>query len=111
MVGYGAVAWTVMAEILPTSARGKLYPFAVAFTWICNFCFALSFGYIQEYSGSFSAFWCFAGLSFIGAIFIVFCVPETKDKSPEEIAEFFVKKAPVVLNSTATSVLDISSVY
>lgn len=43
MVGYGAVAWTVMAEMLPCSARGKLYPFAVAFSWICNFCFALSF--------------------------------------------------------------------
>ena len=38
-----------MAEILPSSARGQLYPFAVAFSWVCNFAFAHSFNYIPEY--------------------------------------------------------------
>ena len=39
MLGYGAVTWTVMAELLPTAARGNIYPFAVAFSWVCNFGF------------------------------------------------------------------------
>jgi len=108
MVGYGAVAWTVMAEILPSSARGRIYPAAVGFSWICNFGFAHSFGYIQTYLGSFSAFWTFAGLSCFGLVFIIFCIPETKDKSADEIAVFFVKRQDPVSN--VTSVVDISDI-
>ena len=47
MVGFGAVAWTVTAELLPASARGKIYPFIVAFSWGCNFGFGYSFTHIQ----------------------------------------------------------------
>ena len=47
MVGFGAVAWTVTAELLPASARGKIYPFIVAFSWVCNFVFGYSFTHIQ----------------------------------------------------------------
>jgi len=88
MLGYGAIAWTVMAEILPSSARGQLYPFAVAFSWVCNFAFAHSFNYIPEYI----AFAIFSGLSFVGILFIIFCIPETKDKSAEQIAQYFHKE-------------------
>jgi len=86
MVGYGAVAWTVMAEVLPSAARGRIYPFAVAFTWVCNFLFALGFGYVEESY----AFWTFGGLTLLGLGFVVVCVPETGGKSAEEIASFFV---------------------
>ena len=61
----------------------------MAFTWLCNFGFAKSFIYIQKLVGSFGAFWSYAGLSLVGVIFVIFCLPETRNKSPEEIGKFF----------------------
>ena len=101
MVGFGAVAWTVMAELLPAHVRSQVYPFAVAFAWICNFVFALSFGYIQKLLGSYASFWTYAGLSFGGGLFIFFLVPETKDRSAEEVAAFFRPRRNRLLTSTA----------
>ena len=69
--------------------RGELYPFTVAFTWLCNFIFAKSFIYIQKEVGSFGAVWSYAGLTLVGVIFIIFGLPETKNKSAEEIGRFF----------------------
>jgi len=89
MIGYGAVAWTVMAEILPARVRSNLYPFTVAFSWVANFGFAKSFVYIQRGIGSHGAFWLYAVLTLIGTVFIRFCLPETKDKNVSEVAEFF----------------------
>ena len=90
MIGFGAVAWTVMAEILPTKVRGHLYPFTVAFTWVCNFGFAKSFIYIQKSIGSYGAFWTYASLTIIGTVFIMNGLPETRNKSAEDIGRFFV---------------------
>ena len=45
--------------------------------------------YIQKLIGAFGAFWSFAALTFVGVIFVIFCLPETKNKSAEEIAKFF----------------------
>jgi SP family facilitated glucose transporter-like MFS transporter 8 len=92
MVGFGAVAWTVMAELLPAHVRGGIYPFAVAFSWVCNFAFALSFGYIQRLFGSYASFWTYTALSLAGGVFIYFMVPETKDRSAEEVAAFFARR-------------------
>jgi len=89
MIGYGAVAWTVMAEILPAKVRGHLYPFTVAFTWACNFGFSKSFMYIQRSVGSFGAFWTYSALTLTGTFFIIKCLPETRNKSSEEIGRFF----------------------
>ena len=61
----------------------------MAFTWLCNFGFAKSFMYIQKLVGAFGAFWSFAALTFVGVGFVIFCLPETKNKSAEEIAKFF----------------------
>ena len=103
MVGFGAIAWTVTAELLPSSARGKIYPFIVAFSWICNFCFGYSFTHIQDWLGSFAAFWAFSGLSLVGAVFITLLVPETKERSSEEIADFFYTETLLPTNSVGNN--------
>lgn len=66
------------------------------------------FRYIQDYSGSFSAFWTFSGLTLAGAAFLVFCVPETKDRTAEDIADFFYKEPET--ESAVTSTVDISHI-
>merc|ERR1711887_506759 len=99
MIGYGAVAWTVMAEILPAKVRGHLYPFTVAFTWACNFGFSKSFMYIQRSIGSFGAFWTYSAITLTGTFFIIKCLPETRNKSSEEIGRFF---SSLTKNSSST---------
>lgn len=89
MIGYGALSWTVMAEILPLRVRGNLYPLTVAFTWVANFGFAKSFVYLQRGIGSSGAFWLYSGLTLLGALFVRFCLPETRHRSPEKVAAFF----------------------
>jgi len=89
MIGFGALAWTVSAEMLPRRVRGNLYPFIVAFTWLVNFTFAKSFVDMQLCMGTYGTFWLFSGLTMVGLIFIRFCIPETSESTPEEIALFF----------------------
>ena len=89
MCGYGAVAWTVIVEILPCPVRSQVFPVVVAFNCICNFGFALSFTRIENLAGYHVVFWLHAGLTALGAVVIFICVPETRDRTELEIAMFF----------------------
>ena len=62
--------------------------------------------YIQKLIGTFGAFWSFAALTFVGVIFIIFCLPETKNKSAEEIAKFFSSPGTESPEAEAGAVID-----
>ena len=40
------------------------------------------------------SFWLFGGMCALGFLFAVFLLPETKDKTPEEVQAFFGTKPP-----------------
>ena len=69
--------------------RSKLYPWLVAFTWFVNFGFNKSFPYLQTLIGLHGAFWSYSVITLLGAGFIFFRIPETKNRAPEDIAAFF----------------------
>ena len=71
--------------------RSQLYPFSVAFTQLVNFGFGKTFPYATKLIGLDGTFWIFAGLTLVGCIFIIFCIPETKNKCAEDIAAFYNK--------------------
>ena len=73
--------------------RSQLYPFTVAFTWLCNFGFNKTFPYVKTYIGLQGAFWSYAALTLLGAVFLVLGIPETRDKTSEEVAAFFNKSS------------------
>ena len=73
--------------------RSQLYPFTVAFTWLCNFGFNKTFPYVKTYIGLQGAFWSYAAFTLLGSVFLVLGIPETKDKSSEEVAAFFNKSS------------------
>jgi Sugar (and other) transporter len=91
MAGYGAVAWTVIVEILPGPVRSALFPLVVAFNCVCNFGFALSFSRIENMAGYHVVFWLHAALTALGAVVVFAFVPETRDKTEQEIARFFTR--------------------
>ena len=89
MCGYGAVAWTVIVELLPGRVRSQTFPLVVAFNCIAHFGFALSFPYVENLAGYHVVFWIFAALTALGVVVVALCVPETRDRTEEEIAAFF----------------------
>ena len=88
--------------------RSRLYPFTVAFTWFCSFGFNKTFPYLKTSIGLSGTFWGYAGISLIGSIFVILGIPETKNKSSEEVAAFFNKSK--ISQSSSTQSLGVETV-
>lgn len=85
----GPLAWVVISEIFPLSVRGRAASLATSANWFANFAIALSFPVIVGTSASRLAY-AFFGYAVVGVASLWFMarfVPETKDKSLEEIEE------------------------
>lgn len=85
----GPLAWVVISEIFPLAIRGRAASLATSANWWANFVVALSFPVIVANSESRLAI-CFFGYAVIGIVsffFIGFLVPETKDRTLEQIEE------------------------
>jgi SP family facilitated glucose transporter-like MFS transporter 8 len=85
--GILTLPFVVLAEIMPEKIRASAVSIAMAIVWILGF---VSIKYIYQLFESFGmhgASFIFAGVCFIGMLFIIFFVPETKGKSLEEIQQ------------------------
>nr|XP_022900728.1 facilitated trehalose transporter Tret1-like [Onthophagus taurus] len=85
--GFGPLAWTVMAEILPSNLKASTSSVTACFCWLVSFLVTkffhnISYGLNIGMGGS---FWIFAAMDIIAFIFTFFYVPETKGKSFQEI--------------------------
>lgn len=87
--GLGPNPWTVNSEIYPMWARGTGTSIATAVNWICNLIVSLTFLTLTETITSYGTFYLFAGISFIGMVVMFVLLPETKDKTLEEVEELF----------------------
>lgn len=86
----GPVTWVLLSEIFPNRIRGLATSIAVLAMWIANFILALTFPSLNTYLGPAKTFWIYAGICIAGSLFIIFCVPETKGKTLEQIEREFV---------------------
>jgi hypothetical protein len=57
-----------------------------------------TFGDTKSALGIYGIVWFYASCSFLAAIFIIYCLPNTKNLSPKEIAEFYGKKTPPAIS-------------
>lgn len=89
------VTWLVLSSIFPMKLRGLGMGTSVFCLWITNFIIGFSFPMLMSATGLSGTFFLFAALG-IGAIAFVYkFLPETKDKSLEEIEDYFhYSKAP-----------------
>ncbi|KAK1221289.1 hypothetical protein PQX77_015899 [Marasmius sp. AFHP31] len=85
---WGPCAWIIVAEIYPLSVRGKGLSIAASSNWMNNFI-------VGQVTPSmitnlrFGTFIFFGAFSFLGGLFIMFFVPETKGVTLEEMEEVF----------------------
>lgn len=85
--GHGSISTTLSAELFegPTRAIGvSIYIFiSAAFVFIISKYFV----YVITLIGNATTYWLFSGNCILTALFIAFCIPETKGKSFEKIQE------------------------
>ncbi|CAH0557960.1 unnamed protein product [Brassicogethes aeneus] len=87
-IGPGSIPWFLVGEIFNQAARPTATSMAVCINWTANFLVGLAFLPLQEWLGPY-VFVVFVILQVLFLIFIYKKVPETKNKSLEEISAMF----------------------
>ncbi|CAL1716172.1 unnamed protein product [Somion occarium] len=85
---WGPCGWILAAEIWPLSIRGKGVSIAASSNWMNNFIVGQVTPSMMAHLG-FGTFVFFGAFSFLGGLFILFMVPETKGLTLEEMDEVF----------------------
>ncbi|WP_018615564.1 sugar porter family MFS transporter [Segetibacter koreensis] len=87
----GPVQWVIMSEIYPNQIRAKAMTVATMSLWIAATVVAQIFPWMLETIGAQGAFLFFAACSACTIILTIKAIPETKNKSLEEIEAFWKK--------------------
>lgn len=85
---WGPCAWILVAEIWPLSVRGKGISIGASSNWMNNFIVGQVTPTMLKHL-RFGTFVFFGVFSFLGGVFILFFVPETKGLTLEEMDEVF----------------------
>ena len=88
-ISLGPVFWLMISEIYPLRIRGTAMSVASIANWGSNFLVALTFPVLLAVLGGAGSFWLFAVLGIVAWIFVYFRVPETKNRTLEEIEASF----------------------
>jgi SP family xylose:H+ symportor-like MFS transporter len=94
-MSWGPVTWVLLSEIFPNQIRGKAMAVAVAAQWIANLVVSWTFpmldgnpALIQHFNHGF-AYWIYGVMSILAAIFVWKWVPETKERSLEQMEKLW----------------------
>ena len=79
------VTWVVISEIFPNRIRGAAMSIAVAALWLACFLLTFSFPTLNAKLGAAGTFSLYAVICVLGFVFIFFKLPETKNKTLEQI--------------------------
>lgn len=86
------VTWVVISEIFPNRIRGAAMSVAVLALWTACTVLTFTFPYLNLYLGAHGTFWLYAVICAIGFVFVWLRLPETKDRTLEEIEADFAKR-------------------
>ncbi len=84
-IGLGPVFWLMISEIFPLGIRSKAMSVCTMANWVFNFLISYFFLSLISGIGKPGTFWLYAGFGVLAIVFFAFKVPETKDRSLEEI--------------------------
>ncbi|CDQ40527.1 MULTISPECIES: sugar porter family MFS transporter [Virgibacillus] len=85
-VSMGPIPWVMIPEIFPNHLRGKAVGIATIFLWGANWAIGQFTPVLINNMGGAFTFWMFAVINVICFLFVMTIVPETKNKTLEEIA-------------------------
>ena len=84
-IGLGPVFWLLISEIYPVKIRGQAMSVATMANWGANFVVTISFLTLLSAIGNAGTFFLFAGLSIAALAYFQRQVPETKNRSLQDI--------------------------
>jgi MFS family permease len=84
-VGLGPVFWLMISEIFPIQMRGPAMAVCTMFNWGLNFAISYTFLTLIGAITKQGTFWLYAFFGVCALVFFVTLVPETKDRSLEQI--------------------------
>jgi sugar porter (SP) family MFS transporter len=84
-VGLGPVFWLMISEIFPIQMRGPAMAVCTMFNWGLNFAISYTFLTLTGAITKQGTFWLYAFFGVCALVFFFTLVPETKDRSLEEI--------------------------
>ncbi|HEX8445683.1 MAG TPA: D-xylose transporter XylE [Sphingomonas sp.] len=94
-LSWGPVVWVMLAEIFPNAIKGKAMAIAVAAQWISNLFVSATFE-VMDGSTALNAwlnhgfaYFVYAGMSVLAAIFVWRFVPETKGRTLEAMEQLW----------------------
>ncbi|MBJ7880644.1 D-xylose transporter XylE [Gelidibacter salicanalis] len=96
-MSWGPVTWVLLSEIFPNKIRGRAMAIAVAAQWVANYLVSLTFPmmddntFLTEQFNHGFAYWIYGLMSLLAMFFVLKYVPETKEKSLEEMEELWTK--------------------
>lgn len=83
-IGPGPIPWLITGELFKSDSRGKASSIAVFVCFLSNFIVTLSFPFMESALGNYS-FMVFGSLLILFGVFTLFKIPETKNKTVEQI--------------------------
>ncbi|XP_072141857.1 trehalose transporter 1-like protein [Dermacentor andersoni] len=84
-VGLGPITWLISAELVPMRNNGVFSALVAAFSWICAFLVTWFFERLHETLELSGVGLLFSALTFTGGLMMSFFMPETQDKTLEEL--------------------------
>lgn len=88
-IGWGPVPWVILSELIPVRVRGAASGIATIVNWASA---AFVIGVYLEYAETvrdWFAWWSFAAVNVVAAIFTIVFVKETKGKTLEDIEQYY----------------------
>ncbi len=105
-IGVGGTGWLIQGESFPTAIRGQAAAIAASVDWAANFALIEVFPTWESAVGLGWIMLSFAGISLIAIGFIYRFLPETKNRSVEEITALFERQAAGDWRAGITSARD-----
>lgn len=94
------VVWVVLSEIFPNRIRGVAMAIATTALWVASFILTYTFPIFNSGLGTSGTFFLYSIICLAGFVFVLRTLPETKNKSLEEI------ESEILTNQTEAKVLD-----
>ncbi|WP_139958312.1 sugar porter family MFS transporter [Flavicella sediminum] len=85
------VFWVLVSEIFPNRIRGAALSLTTTALWIACFMLTYSFPSLNNILGAFGTFWVYSGICLVSFLYVKFKIPETKNKTLEELEDIFDK--------------------
>lgn len=89
--GPGPLAWLLLGELLSPKIMGVAGALASMTNWSVGFVVTLCFPFLVKFLGDYGAYWEFSALCLISLLVVIRFLPETRNKTLQEIQASFAK--------------------